>query len=174
LAGAESDEVVLNDVYVPESLVFYPGDGPTMDPVQARGFMWFELLIAASYVGMASGLVERVLASGKGSCDERTLLAVELESATAALLHAAALTSSRSADLDGDLALALLVRYGAERAIERAVMAAAALAGGMAFIGSSDVAYLLAACRALAFHPPSRAAASQPLAAHLAGAALNL
>jgi alkylation response protein AidB-like acyl-CoA dehydrogenase len=174
LAGAESDEVVLNDVYVPESLVFYPGDGPTMDPVQARGFMWFELLIAASYVGMASGLVERVLGSGKGSCDERTLLAVELESATAALLHAAALTSSRSADLDGDLALALLVRYGAERAIERAVMAAAALAGGMAFIGSSDVAYLLAACRALAFHPPSRAAASQPLAAHLAGAALNL
>jgi hypothetical protein len=54
------------------------------------------------------------------------------------------------------------------------VMAAATLGGGMAFITSSDTAYLLAASRALAFHPPSRAVASAALARHLAGAALVL
>jgi len=174
LAGAESDQITLNDVHVPEALVFYPSEGPTMDPVQARGFMWFELLIAASYLGAASGLVERVIAGGRGSHEERALLGIELEMVTAALEHAAARTSARGSDIDADLALALYVRYGAERAIERTVMAASALAGGMAFIGSSEIAYLLAASRALAFHPPSRAAASEPLARHLAGEALNL
>jgi hypothetical protein len=44
----------------------------------------------------------------------------------------------------------------------------------MAFIESSEVAYLLAATRALAFHPPSRAAASGPLARYLSGDLLTL
>ena len=58
--------------------------------------------------------------------------------------------------------------------LERASMAAAASAGGMAFIGSSDIAYLLAASRALAFHPPSLTGASEPLADISIGAALVL
>lgn len=173
LAGAESDQVVLRDVHVPEALVFYPEVGPTMDPIQARGFVWFELLISASYLGAASALAERVIASGKGSAEDRTLLAIELESAAAALEQVAA-TAADEDDNDTLLSRALYVRYATERAIERVVMGAAAAAGGMAFIGSSDVAYLLAASRALAFHPPSRAAASEPLARHLAGSTLVL
>lgn len=172
LAGAESDEVVLRDVEVPEALVFYPTVGPTMDPVQAHGFIWFELLIASAYLGAASGLVERVLDGGRGTAEDRALLAIELDAATAALEHVAGAGSG--GDVDAQLAQALFVRYAAERAIERTSMAAAALAGGMAFIGSSDIAYLLAASRALAFHPPSRAAASESLVRHLAGGPLNL
>ncbi len=173
LGGAESDEVVLRDVEVPEALVFYPTVGPTMDPVQALGFIWFELLISSAYLGVASGLVERVLDGGRGSAEDRALLAIELEAATAALEHVARAASS-GGDVDAHLAEALYVRYAAERAIERVAMAASALAGGMAFIGSSDIAYLLAASRALAFHPPSRAAASESLVRHLAGEPLNL
>jgi alkylation response protein AidB-like acyl-CoA dehydrogenase len=173
LAAAESDEVVLRDVHVPDALVFYPAAGTNMDPIQSRGFTWFELLIAASYVGIASGLAERVIAGGRGSDEDRVALAIELESATAALLYAASGPSSVG-DLDAELAQALYARYAAERAIERVVMAAATLGGGMAFITSSDTAYLLAASRALAFHPPSRAVASAALARHLAGAALVL
>jgi alkylation response protein AidB-like acyl-CoA dehydrogenase len=172
LAGAESDEVVLRDVHVPDALVFYPSTGAEMDPVQARGFAWFELLIAASYVGVASGLVERVLLARKGDAVERTLLAVELEAASAALEQVAG--SVATAEADELLAQSLYVRYSAERTIERVVMAAAGLLGGMAFVGSSEVAYLLAAGRALAFHPPSRAAASVPLERYLAGSALVL
>jgi alkylation response protein AidB-like acyl-CoA dehydrogenase len=173
LAGAESDEVVLRDVLVPDALVFYPTDGPGMDLIQARGFIWFELLISAAYVGAASSLAERVIGTGRGSAEDRALLAIELESATAAL-ELAAITAAESEDNDNALARALCARYSAERAVERAAMAASAMGGGMAFVGSSEIAYLLAASRALAFHPPSRAAASEPLARHLAGDRLVL
>ena len=53
-------------------------------------------------------------------------------------------------------------------------MAASAAIGGMGFIESPEVAYLLGATRALAFHPPSRAAAAGPLARYLTGQALTL
>ncbi len=52
LAAAESDQVTLTDVFVLEALIFYPHDGESMDPVQARGFVWFELLVSASYRGV--------------------------------------------------------------------------------------------------------------------------
>ncbi len=173
LAGAESDEIILRDVHVPDALVFYPTPGDSMDPIQSRGFTWFELLIAASYVGVASGLAERVIVAGRGTAEDRASLAIELEAATAALQYAASGLSS-CGDLDAELAQALYARYAAERAIERVVMAAATIGGGMAFIGSSDTAYLLAASRALAFHPPARSVASDALAHHLAGEALIL
>jgi hypothetical protein len=53
-------------------------------------------------------------------------------------------------------------------------MAATSVAGGMAYMESPEIAYLLGATRALAYHPPSRAAAVGPLARHLAGARLCL
>jgi alkylation response protein AidB-like acyl-CoA dehydrogenase len=173
LTGAESDQVTLTDVLVPEALVFYPEDGDHMDPIQARGFVWFELLVSASYLGAATRLAERVLREHRGSDQDRTDLAVELETAMAALEEVAR-ASETSEDADDLLARALFARYATERTIERVVMAASAAAGGMAFIGSGEVAYLLAATRALAFHPPSRAAASGPLAAYLAGEPLAL
>src|SRR5579859_313668 len=173
LAGAESDEVILHDVHVPEALVFYPEDGASMDPVQARGFLWFELLISAAYVGIASGLVERVIAGGRGSAEDRVTLAIELEAATLGLEQVAA-SANQPGDTDDHLAQALYARYAAQRAVERASVAAAGIGGGMAFIGSSDVAYLMAASRALAFHPPSLAGASEPLARYLDGEALIL
>ena len=74
-----------------------------------------------------------------------------------------------------------LARPGALRAVrDRASdragghVAAAAAAGGMAFIESPEIAYLLGATRALAFHPPSRAAAAGPIARYLAGGSLAL
>jgi len=173
LAAAESDEVVLHDVHVPEALVYRPTPGVAMDPVHVRGLTSFNLLIAASYVGIASGLAERVLHAERAGATERALLAVELESATGALAHVAA-TVDAGGDLEADLSQALYARYAAERAVERAAMAAAALTGGMAFIGSGEIAYLLAASRALAFHPPSFGSAAGSLAAHLAGAELVL
>jgi alkylation response protein AidB-like acyl-CoA dehydrogenase len=118
LAAAESDQVALNQVFVPDGLIFYPQDGESMDPIQARGFVWFELLVSASYLGAATNL--------------------------------------------------------AERAIERVVMSATATLGGMSFIESPEIAYLLGVTRALAFHPPSRAAAAGPVARYLAGGPLTL
>jgi alkylation response protein AidB-like acyl-CoA dehydrogenase len=173
LAAAESDQVTLNEVFVPDTLIFYPQDTESMDPVQARGFVWFELLVSASYLGAATNLAERVIERGRGSEVDRAGFAIELESSAAALEHVAA-TAAGTDDNDALLARALYVRYATERTIERVVMSATAAAGGMAFIESPDIAYLLAATRALAFHPPSREAAAAPLVRYLSGGPLML
>jgi alkylation response protein AidB-like acyl-CoA dehydrogenase len=179
LAAAESDQVTLTEVFVPEALIFYPHGGEAMDPIQARGFVWFELLVSASYLGAATNLAERVIAQGRGSDEDRAGLAIELETAAAALERVASVaetaeTAETADDNDALLARALYVRFAAERSIERAVMSAAAAAGGMSFIESPEIAYLLGATRALAFHPPSRATATGPIARYLAGGPLKL
>jgi alkylation response protein AidB-like acyl-CoA dehydrogenase len=173
LAAAESDQVTLTDVFVPEALVFYPQDGESMDPIQARGFVWFELLVSASYLGAATNLAERAVARGRGSDEDRAGLAIELEAVAAALEQVAAFAATTD-DNDALLARALYARFATERAIERVVMSAAATLGGMSFIESPEIAYLLGATRALAFHPPSRAAAAGPIARYLAGGPLIL
>ena len=60
-----------------------------------------------------------------------------------------------------------------ERTIERVVMSAAASLGGMSFIESPEIADLLGATRALAFHPPSCSAAAGAIARYLAGGPLT-
>jgi len=173
LAGAESDQVTLTDVFVPEALIFYPQDSESMDPIQARGFVWFELLVSASYLGAATNLAERAIARGRGSDEDRAGLAIELQTMAAALEQVAAFAATAD-DNDALLARALYARFATERAIERIVMSATATLGGMAFIESPEIAYLLGATRALAFHPPSRAAAAGPIARYLAGGPLTL
>jgi len=173
LAGAESDEVVLRDVLVPEAALFPLGGPGRINPVQDRGCLWFELLITASYLGIASALVERVLSSDKGSADERVGLATEVEGAMAALegVARAMVAGERGND---ELARMLFVRYGVQAAISRATSLAVELLGGMAFIRSPEVSYLLAASRALALHPPARPATGKSLEAYLAGDPLVL
>jgi alkylation response protein AidB-like acyl-CoA dehydrogenase len=173
LAAAESDQVTLTEVFVPEALIFYPQDSESMDPIQARGFVWFELLISASYLGAATNLAERAIERGRGSDEDRAGLAIELEAMAAALEQAAAFAATTD-DNDALLARALYARFATERATERVAMSAAAALGGMSFIESPEVAYLLGAIRALAFHPPSRAGAAGPIARYLAGGPLIL
>jgi len=148
--------------------VFFPEIEEGMDTVEAGGFLWFELLIAASYLGIASALVERVMTGCRGDATERTQLAIETEGAMAALegVARAMQTGDRGERILGQ---ALFVRYFVQQAIERVAARAAELLGGMAFIGSPDVAYLLSATRPLAFHPPSRLSVSPALDEYLRG-----
>lgn len=173
LAGAESDEVIVRGVTVPEQLAWLADTSGELDPIHACGFLWFELLIAASYLGVASALVERVILGARGHHGDRTLLAIEVESAMAALEGAARWMMMEPTHPDM-LARMLFVRYAVERAIERASALAVELLGGMAFISSGEVSYLLAASRGLAFHPPSRTSMSEPLANYAAGDALTI
>jgi alkylation response protein AidB-like acyl-CoA dehydrogenase len=176
LAGAESHEVILEDVEIDEQLVIVTdtevGDGGMSD-LDARGLLWFELLIAASYVGVASALAERAIEAGKGSASDRVAPAMELEACTAALEGVA-----RGLDADEPaadlLTRGLLVRYACHEAVSRAVRTASETLGGMAFIGSSEVAYLMAAAHALALHPPSRAKMWGPLDDALRGEQLKV
>jgi alkylation response protein AidB-like acyl-CoA dehydrogenase len=173
LAGAESDEVVLTDVKVPDSLAWIPSSRDQLDPLQISAFLWFELLITASYLGMASALAEQVIKACRGQESDRTLIGVELEGAMAALEGVARSMMAGPSNQD-DLARMLLVRYSVEKSVERATDLAVALLGGMAFIQSANISYLLAASRGLAFHPPSRASMAHSLANYLAGGTIEI
>jgi alkylation response protein AidB-like acyl-CoA dehydrogenase len=168
LGGAESDEVVLTNVQITDEQLFFPEVEESLDAVEAGGFLWFELLVSASYLGVASALVERVLTGGRGDAGERMQLAIDVEGAMAALegVARAMMTGDRG---EAILVESLFVRFFAQQAIERVSVRAAELLGGMAFIGSPDVAYLLAASRALAFHPPSRLSVAPALDGYLMG-----
>lgn len=174
LAGAESDEVRLTDVYVPAEMVVRSGaDDPTrLDDLQQAGFVWFETLISAGYAGAAAALVEQVLDRGRGNPDERARLAVELE-AVLALLESSARGIAAHPD-DDAVARSLVVRYTVQDVLPRIAAQALELLGGLDFIGGADHAAAAAAVRALAFHPPARAGASEPLLRYFAGGPLEL
>ena len=171
LGGAESEEVILDRVLVPDEFICYLGKPDSLGSVMNRAFLWFELFISASYLGIASALAERVIAERRGIPTERTLLGIELEGAMAALegiAHCIMLDWTS----DAEVVQALCVRYCVQRTIERVTENAAELLGGMAFISSSEISYLLAASRALAFHPPSRLSMVPTLDRYLAGESL--
>jgi alkylation response protein AidB-like acyl-CoA dehydrogenase len=175
LAGAESDEVRLTDVRVPDELVIRtrPDDPHCVDDMVAAGFVWFIMLISSVYVGAASALAAQVIESRRGSVTDRTAVAVALESAVTQLEGIARAFDS---GLSGDDAVAgvLMARYAVQTALATATDLAVELLGGIAFIRSSDITYLSSAVRALAFHPPSRTSVAEPLLDYIAGEPLQL
>ena len=156
LAGAESDEVRLTDVFVPEELVIrtVPEDPDRLDDLQTAGFVWFEMLISSVYAGAASALVERALARGRGSVTDRAACGVKLESAVQLLEGVARGVMD---GVSGDEAVASVL-----------------VARGIAFIQSSEIAYLASATKPLAFHPPSKSSAAEALLAYFGGEPLRL
>lgn len=174
LAGAESDEVVLDNVEVPPDLVVTTEAGPggSLDRLQTVGFLWFEVLMAASYLGMASALVERVLLSGKAEPSVRAGLVVEVDGAMLCL--EAACQAIREDPGDRALAQALVCRYTVQDALARAVHRSVEALGGMSYVSADDVAYLAAASAALAFHPPARSRTGDALCDFYAGEPLRI
>nr|MDT0665043.1 acyl-CoA dehydrogenase [Micromonospora sp. DSM 115978] len=175
LAGAESDEIRLTDVFVDEALLVRTelGEAGELDELQTVGFLWFELLISASYLGMVSALVEQVYERRRGSDADRAQLVARLESANL-LLESIAWTMAAGGAGNDALATALVARYAAQDTLGETVRAAVDMLGGMAYIGSPDVAYLAAASHGLAFHPPSRSSFLLPYLDHVAGRPLRL
>lgn len=175
LAAAQSDEVRLTDVRVPDELVIRtrPDDPDCIEDLQAAGFTWFVLLISSVYAGAAGELAARLLEGRRGSVTDRAAVAVAVESVTG-LLEGAARAIDAGVDGEEAVAAVLVARYASQDALTAAVDAATELLGGMAFIASGEVAYLSSAVRALAFHPPSRSSAAEPLLSYLAGGPLDL
>lgn len=175
LAGAESDEVVLKDVEVHKDLVVITDTtaDQQLDELQTSGFLWFELLVTGSYLGIASALVERVLAAGKATAGERAALAGEV---TAAMTTLEGIAYAMQAGEGGQhmFAKVLCARYAVQDAIARTTRAAVESLGGMAYLGSGDVAYLAAASAALAFHPPARSRMGGSLCDYFAGEPLRV
>lgn len=175
LAAAQSDELRLTDVFVPEELVIRTSadDPGRLDDLQTAGFIWFELLITAGYVGAASALAEMVFERGRGGAGDRAELGIRLESAVS-LIEGMARAVRDGAVGDDAVAAVLVTRYAVQRALADVVDLASELLGGMAFISAPETAYLSAAVRPLAFHPPSRLSVNSALADYFAGQPLVL
>ncbi len=164
LAGAESDAVILEDVEVHPDLVFeLSAELQSADnDLQTLGYVWFEILLTACYLGIAAALVEKVMTAGRGTIQDRTNLCIKLESSNM-------LVDTVAANLDrGDfgkdaLSRALVTRFAVADNIQAMVAKSVELLGGMAFVRSSDIAYLASATHAIGFHPPSRHSSAQSL-----------
>ena len=174
LAGAESDAVILDDVLVPEELVVRTAmtSGDHLDVVHRIGFLWFELLMTASYVGIGAGLVEKVLTTSRASDEAVLRLAAPIDLLASALDSLAAeLDSGR--DDDALLTRVLLTRFAAQDLITSVASQAAEALGGMSYIASEVLATEVASTQCLAFHPPSRGRSAAAVVAALKGAALT-
>jgi alkylation response protein AidB-like acyl-CoA dehydrogenase len=170
LAGAESHEVRLTDVFVTPEHIIQPDPEflEQMDNLTTVGLIWFQITVCATYTGIASALVEKVLERTKGSVSDRAGLAVKIESAAALTEGLARRVMDGETDND-TLATSLVTRFAVQDAVCAAASLAVELLGGMAFIGSSDVAYLAAAAQAIAFHPPSRTSMASGLVDYYTG-----
>lgn len=175
LAGAESDEVRLTNVFVPDELVIRtePDDPSRLDDLQTAGFAWFEMLATAVYVGAASALIEQVLERGRGTITDRAFAVTQVEAANG-LIEGAARAVDDGVTGDEAVSMVLVARYAAQQSLTVASDMAAELLGGIAFMRSPEIGYLLAAVRPLAYHPPSRTATAQPLVDYFSGQPLVL
>jgi alkylation response protein AidB-like acyl-CoA dehydrogenase len=170
LAGAESDTVILDNVDVHPDLIveLRTGLDGELDDLQTLGFVWFELLVTACYLGVAAALVERVLLGERGPAHERLALGMAVEGAAMTLDGAARNLDDGDGGNDG-LARALITRFTVADTVRSTVAKAVELLGGMAFAGSPEVAYLAAASHAIGFHPPSRHSSADALLGWFSG-----
>ncbi|GHF20582.1 oxidoreductase [Streptomyces morookaense] len=175
LAGAESDEVLLEDVFVPGELMLRTQTelGTGLDTLQTVGFVWFELLVTSAYTGAVARLAETALAAGRGSATDRAALITGTEAAAALAEHVARRVDDGRVGND-ELAASLTARYAVQELLVDTADRAAELLGGLAFATAPDIGHLLAVSRALAFHPPSRSSTAQALVDHHAGAPLRV
>jgi alkylation response protein AidB-like acyl-CoA dehydrogenase len=175
LAGAESDEVRLENVHVPSELMLRPQVelGSGLDTLQTVGFVWFELLVTSAYTGAVARLVEAAVAGGRGSATDRAALVTGLEAAASLAENVARQVDEGPVGND-ELAASLTARYAVQDLLVDIADRAAEVLGGLAFASSPDIGSLLAVSRALAFHPPSRTASAQAVLDHSDGAPLRV
>ncbi|WP_033260301.1 MULTISPECIES: acyl-CoA dehydrogenase family protein [Kitasatospora] len=175
LAGAESDEVRLTDVELDPSMVVATEvtAAAVPDALNIAGFLWFELLLTAGYLGVASALVERTLHRPGGGSDDPTPHLVPVEAAALAVEAVARAMDDDPWD-ESLLVRALTARYAAQDAIAETTRSCLAALGGMSFITSPDCSYLASAAVGLTFHPPARTRMARPLRDFLDGRPLRI
>ncbi|MGO4752535.1 acyl-CoA dehydrogenase, partial [Streptomyces sp. 2MCAF27] len=174
-AGAESEQVTLDDVQVPTDLLMRtsaPDDGQ-LDVLLTAGSVWFQLLMTGSHLGAASALVERVLLDNRVPESERVALLVEAEGAMSAAEGVARRIDDGGPD-ESTLAHSLYVRYSVQDALSRVVPRAVELLGDHDSMASDEVGYFTTCANGLALHPPARSRMTGPLAAYLVGGPLTI
>jgi alkylation response protein AidB-like acyl-CoA dehydrogenase len=163
-ASTDSHCVVFEGVIVPGDCVLAPresGRGAGRERLAVAHAeialsCLFQLMVSASYLGMASRLGEIALQRKAGTPGQRVEVLSRLETAAMSVYHLAQMLEC--GDFSGYLlARSMLVAHNAGAQIERAVAESARMLGGNVYLASREAQYLVLASRCIHFHPPSDA-----------------
>ncbi len=161
LSAAGSEEVVLENVVIPAAMAFAPAadadaEQSRMRTTEALGLGCFQILLAASYVGMATALIERLIARREANQVDVVDAYTQIEGAMMCLEGAARRLDDSSPPTASLLAEVMAARFLAQGCIQRGVDLALEMLGGKAYMMAPEVAMIGSAVRCLAFHPLNR------------------
>ena len=148
--ASQSESIVLENVYVPKEMLSRLDMGAA-DDVSATGYIWFEMLLCASYLGMAYGLLEKVNKLTLIPQNNAVLIYSKLES-SAMLLAAIATDSFENKKIL--LGKVFLCRYSLQKTIIETVNKIVSFVGGINYLNNPCYAMLVQAIQAFNFHPP--------------------
>jgi alkylation response protein AidB-like acyl-CoA dehydrogenase len=163
-AATDSHCVVFDGVIVPGDCVLAPREGGggagrerlAVAHAEIALACLFQLMVSASYLGMASRLVEIALQRKAGTPGQRVEVLSRVETAAMAVYHLARMLEK--GDFSGYLlARSILVAHNAAAQVERTVAGSARMLGGSGYLASREAQYLVLASRCIHFHPPSAA-----------------
>ncbi|MEU4493566.1 acyl-CoA/acyl-ACP dehydrogenase [Streptomyces sp. NBC_00210] len=154
--AAESHAVQLTDVRVPQERVF-PLVGETGRRFATDCYTWFQLLISASYLGVACCLAEATPKERRAGSRAWTEAAAGIRRLEAGLLDAARAIDD-GAPAAEQLNLAMQARDQVEDELAGLGNLLLRAAGGGVFARTCFYAMLAGALNAIAFHPPQRGA----------------
>lgn len=168
LASTDSHAVTFDGVPVGDDCLLAPRDGGRAATKERLAVAYaemalsclFQVMVCATYLGMATRLCELVLRRRGGSASQRVELLSQVETAAMAVYLLAQKVDK--GDFSGHLlGQCVLVTHNTAAQIERVIAGCAKALGGSGYLGSPEARYLVLAGRCLDFHPPSTAVAEQ-------------
>ncbi len=148
--ASQSESIVLENVYVPKDMLSRLDVG-AVDDVSATGYIWFEILLCASYLGMAYGLLEKVNQLTSIPQNNAVLIYGKLESSAMLLTAIATDSFENKQELLGKV---FLCRYSLQKSIIDTVNKIVSFVGGINYLNNPCYAMLVQAIQAFNFHPP--------------------
>jgi len=162
LTATASNQLKFEGLYVAKDnvVLMEEGENPEkakqeIETTELMGLSSFQILIASSYLGVASRLATMCFSSESANATDLSQMAIELEAAAFAL-EGAAMHVESQAPSEEMVALCISARTMVAQCIDRANRLALLTLGGMKYLGKEDVRYLLQVTNCLNFHPLSR------------------
>lgn len=154
LAGAQTHEVIFQDVFVPNDLMMVSDVEDPDGRNEKSGYVLFGLIITAGYIGAATRLALKLTSRPDFTEADFVELFSPIEGVWRALLMIAARydAGDRSDALFADL---LWIRLGLREQLQTSVARLVSRVGGVAFATDPEIAYLCSGIAAYSFHPPT-------------------
>ncbi|MCG7547583.1 acyl-CoA dehydrogenase family protein [Pseudoalteromonas sp. Of7M-16] len=170
LKASQSEAVVLENVFVPHSMLVNV-DEKSAYQSHVAGFVWFELITCASYLGMVCGLVERASELGRLQDSDKAKVHIQLE---ACALSLKAIAGDMNDQTQDTLAQVLSVRYHLQDVLADVTQNILSLVGGINYINTGYFATIAQVIHAFNFHPPAKHAMYGPLNQYFDGQELEM